>query len=29
VRREAVGVLGWLKQLDALPALARLASDDP
>ncbi|WP_223545100.1 HEAT repeat domain-containing protein [Pseudomonas sp. A-B-19] len=29
VRREAVGVLGWLKQLDALPALARLASADP
>ncbi|MDO7899183.1 HEAT repeat domain-containing protein [Pseudomonas citrulli] len=29
VRREAVGVLGWLKHLDALPALARLASDDP
>jgi len=29
VRREAVGILGWLKQLDALPALARLASTDP
>ncbi|MHC8314591.1 HEAT repeat domain-containing protein [Pseudomonas sp. LB3P31] len=29
VRREAVGVLGWLKQLDALPALATLASQDP
>ncbi|WP_085632987.1 MULTISPECIES: HEAT repeat domain-containing protein [unclassified Pseudomonas] len=29
VRREAVGVLGWLKRLDALPALARLASTDP
>jgi HEAT repeat protein len=29
VRREAVGVLGWLKQLDALPALAQLASADP
>ncbi|MDR9749818.1 HEAT repeat domain-containing protein [Pseudomonas sp. SZMC_28357] len=29
VRREAVGVLGWLKQLDALPALATLASGDP
>lgn len=28
VRREAVGVLGWLKQSDALPALASLAVDD-
>ena len=28
VRREAVGVLGWLKQVDALPALAHLAVDD-
>lgn len=28
VRREAVGVLGWLKQADALPALARLAIND-
>lgn len=29
VRREAVGVLGWLKQTEALDALARLASEDP
>ncbi|OLF53162.1 HEAT repeat domain-containing protein [Pseudomonas chlororaphis] len=29
VRREAVAVLGWLKQLQAVPALARLASSDP
>jgi HEAT repeat protein len=29
VRREAVAVLGWLKQRDALPALARLANTDP
>jgi len=29
VRREAVGVLGWLKQTDALPALSRLVVDDP
>src|SRR5690554_5136780 len=28
VRREAVGVLGWLKYTDALPELARLASND-
>ncbi len=28
VRREAVGVLGWLKHIDALPELARLASND-
>lgn len=28
VRREAVGVLGWLKQLDALSELTRLASRD-
>jgi HEAT repeat protein len=29
VHREAVGVLGWLKQTEALDALARLASEDP
>ncbi|MDB6061382.1 MAG: lyase [Verrucomicrobiaceae bacterium] len=29
VRREAVGVLGWLKQIDALPQLATLANNDP
>lgn len=29
VRREAVGVLGWLKLSNALPALARLAAQDP
>lgn len=29
VRREAVGVLGWLKAADALPAIARLATSDP
>lgn len=29
VRREAVGVLGWLKHLPALEALAALASSDP
>lgn len=28
VRREAVGVLGWLKYTDALPELARLLSND-
>ena len=28
VRREAVGVLGWLKSADALPAIARIAADD-
>jgi HEAT repeat protein len=28
VRREAVGVLGWLKYTDALPELARLTSND-
>lgn len=29
VRREAVGILGWLKQTTALPELARLLRDDP
>jgi len=29
VRREAVGVLGWLKAADTLPAIGRLAVDDP
>ena len=29
IRREAVGVLGWLKHLPALDALATLASHDP
>lgn len=29
VRREAVGVLGWLKHAPALPELARLAGEDP
>jgi HEAT repeat protein len=29
VRREAVGVLGWLKLGDALPRLARLVAEDP
>jgi HEAT repeat protein len=29
VRREAIGVLGWLKHTPALPALARLSTADP
>jgi HEAT repeat protein len=29
VRREAVGVLGWLKHTAALPQLARVAATDP
>ncbi len=29
VRREAVGVLGWLKSTAALPQLAKLATEDP
>lgn len=29
VRREAVGILGWLKHQPALPALARMAETEP